>query len=192
MPGVSFQSRADAVIQYAASSLDCDPVEPVPLVWRVDTASREIDRPCGVAFSLQISADSVEPTVASRSRNLLSHDDRGPAGTDEAMKVRPQMPWIICSETFSRRAERLAGAASGPEGGVVRPSSKSSCDGPETASGEEMDLGEACKVIWRQFLDGAGVDDAGRDHACVDHVLQDVRGGRVDLVVEGGHAAALA
>jgi hypothetical protein len=91
-----------------------DPVHAVPLVWRVDTASREIDRPCGETVSFQISADSVEPTAASLSRNLLSHDDSGPSGTDEAMKVRPQMPWIIGSEPFAGGRERLAGARSGP------------------------------------------------------------------------------
>ena len=62
----------------------CDPVKPLPLVWRVDGASRDIDRPDGVTFSLQISADSVEPTVARRARNLLSHDARGPTGSDKA------------------------------------------------------------------------------------------------------------
>jgi hypothetical protein len=66
-----------------------DPIQPVPLVWRVDGESRDIDRPAGVAFSFQISADSVEPIVASRSRNLFSHEDRGPSGTDEPMYVRP-------------------------------------------------------------------------------------------------------
>ena len=57
------------------------------MLWRVDSASRDIDRPCGDVFSRQISADSVEPTIASRSRNLLSHKHRNaesplPGGTD--------------------------------------------------------------------------------------------------------------
>jgi hypothetical protein len=124
----------------ALGVLHCDPVEPVPLVWRVDTASREINRPAGVTFSLQIIADSVEPTIASLSRNLLSHDDSGPSGTDEPMKVRPQMPWIIGSEPFAGSRERLAGARAGPELPIVRPSNKSSCDGPETSPGKEMTL----------------------------------------------------
>jgi hypothetical protein len=130
-----------------------DPVEPVPLVWRVDGASRDIDAPAGVSFVRHIRADSVEPTVARRSRNLLSHDDSGPSGTDEAMKVRPQMPWIIGSEPFAGRRERLAWAGAGPEWSVVRPSSKSSCNGPESAAGEEVTLGEACEVIGLNFLD---------------------------------------
>jgi len=52
------------------------PPEAVPFVWRVDRASRDIDCPAGDTFPRQISADSVEPTVAKRSRNLLSHKNR--------------------------------------------------------------------------------------------------------------------
>jgi hypothetical protein len=158
------------------------------LVWRVDTASREIDCPPGVTFPRQISADSVEPTVASLSRNLLSHDDSGPHGTDEAMKVRPQMPWIICSSAFACRAERLAGTGAGPERGAIRPSSKSSCDRPKSAACEKVGLGVSCNVIRRHFLDGAGINVAGRNHALIDHVAENGSGCRVDLVVIGRHA----
>jgi hypothetical protein len=62
-----------------------DPEDAVPFVWRVDGASREINRPCGVAFTLQISAHSVEPAIASLLRNLFSHDDIGPDGGGEPM-----------------------------------------------------------------------------------------------------------
>jgi hypothetical protein len=158
------------------------------LVWRVDTASREINRPAGVSFALQIKADSVEPTVPSRSRNLLSHDDSGPSGTDEAMKVRPQMPWIIGSEPFAGRRERLARTGAGPEWSVVRPSSKSSCDGPEAPAGEEMALGVAVEVIGHHFLDGAGVDIARRQNTVIDERAEDMRSGMVEFVVVGaGH-----
>jgi hypothetical protein len=61
-----------------------DPIEPLSAMGGVHGASRNIDRPAGVTFSFQISADSVEPTVASRARNLLSHEDRGPADADES------------------------------------------------------------------------------------------------------------
>jgi hypothetical protein len=61
-----------------------DPIEPVPLVWSVDGASRYIDRFDGVSFRFQISADSVEPTVANFAANLLAHDDPEPAGADES------------------------------------------------------------------------------------------------------------
>jgi hypothetical protein len=67
----------------------------------VHRASRDIDAPAGVTFSRQISAHSVEPPIASLTRNLFSHDDRGPDGGDEAMEVGPQVPWIICAGTFA-------------------------------------------------------------------------------------------
>jgi hypothetical protein len=159
------------------------------LVWRIDGASRDIDAPAGVVFWRQISADSVEPSVASRSRNLLSHDDSGPTGTDEAMKVRPQMPWIICSETFARRGERLARARSRPDGTIVWPSSKSRCNGPEAASGKEMGLGVVSKVIRFDILDRSIVNIAGRDHVAGNQFAQYRAGGRVYLVVVGRHAA---
>jgi len=155
------------------------------LVWRVDGASRDIDAPAGVAFSRQISADSVEPTVASRSRNLLSHDDNGPTGTDEAMKVRPQMPWIICSKTFPGRAERLARTGAGPQRPVVRPSSKSSCDGPEAAPCKEMALGVSGEVAGPHVFDRSIVDVAWCDDVSIDEFSQDCDGRRIDFVVPG-------
>ncbi len=66
-----------------------EPVETLTLLWRVNGLSREIDRPAGVADTVQISGDSIEPSIPSRSRNLLSHDDRGPEGAEEAEKVGP-------------------------------------------------------------------------------------------------------
>ena len=88
----SFQSLVVGVAHVAS-----DPIKPLPDVGGVHRASRYINAPAGVVFSRQISAHSVEPTIASRSRNLFSHDDRGPDGGDEAMEVRPQMPWIVCT-----------------------------------------------------------------------------------------------
>jgi hypothetical protein len=67
----------------------CDPVEALANVRGIDGESRNIDCPAGVIFSFQISANSVEPTVASLSRNLFSHNDRGPVSGNEAMKVGP-------------------------------------------------------------------------------------------------------
>lgn len=162
MPGESFQSRALAVVHI---SRGCGPIEPLSDVRRIDGASRDIDRPAGVAFSFQISGNSVEPTIASRSRNLLSHDDRGPAGTDEAKEVRPQMPWITGACTFSRNAERLARARAGPEWAVVGPSGEAGSDAPQAAPGEEMALCEASKVIRPDVGYASSVDFAVCDHA---------------------------
>ena len=75
-----------------------------------DRESRNIDRPPGVASSFQISSNSIEPCVPSLASNLLSHDDRGSAGGDEAMEVGPEVTGIVNSGAFACDRERLAGA----------------------------------------------------------------------------------
>jgi hypothetical protein len=115
-------------------------------VGGVHGASRDIDPPPGVTFARQISDNSVEPTIASRSRNLLSHDDRGPAGTDEAKEVGPQMPWIVGAGAFACDRERLARARAGPQFPVVGPSGETGGVGPSADAGEEVDLCESCQV----------------------------------------------
>jgi hypothetical protein len=96
----------------------CDPVEPLADMGGVHGASRDIDPPAGVTFTRQISEHSVEPTIASRSRNLFSHDERGPTGGDEAKEVGPQVPRVVDTGAFAGDRERLARAGSGPEGPV--------------------------------------------------------------------------
>jgi hypothetical protein len=96
-----------------------NPIEPLANVRGADRESRNIDRPPGVASCFQISSNSVEPPVPSLSRNLLSHDDRGSAGGDEAVEVGPQVPWIVCTGAFPCDRERLAGARACPDGSVV-------------------------------------------------------------------------
>lgn len=127
----------------------------------VHGASRDIDRPAGVTFTRQISADSVEPTVAKRSRNLFSHDDSGPSGTDEPKEVGPQMPWIVGTSALARRAERLARARAGPERPVVGPSGEAGGEAPASDTGEEVTLDVADEVVGLDVSDAAGVDVAG-------------------------------
>jgi hypothetical protein len=137
------ESRVVGVGQF----VHCNPIEPLSNVRGVDRESWEIGAPAGVAFSFQISSNSVEPTVASRSRNLLSHDDRGPDGGDEAMEVGPQVPWIVCTGAFARDTERLTWARPCPDWPVVWPSGETKGEGPSTDSGEEVALDEASEVI---------------------------------------------
>jgi len=77
---------------------------------------------------------------------LLSHDDSGPAGTDEAMEVGPQMPCIIDTGSFAGDRERLTRAGAGPDRPVVGPSGEAQGCTPSAKSGEEMGLREADKV----------------------------------------------
>jgi hypothetical protein len=102
--------------------VECDPVEALANVRGTDRESRNIDRPPGVASSFQISSNSIEPSVPSLASNLLSHDDRGPDGCDEAMEVGPEVTGIVNSGAFSCDRERLARARSCPDRTIRRPS----------------------------------------------------------------------
>jgi hypothetical protein len=90
------------------------PIEPLSDLWGVHGRSRDIDRPAGVVCTSQIRGDSVEPTIAKRSRNLFSHDDRGPSGVDEAKEVGPQMPFIVGTQLFACERKRLTGTGPRP------------------------------------------------------------------------------
>src|SRR5690606_36904979 len=123
MPGVSFQSRALGVTHNDASFGD-EP-QTVTAVGRIDGTSRDNRRPPGVADPFQISEHSVDPILANRRRNLLSHEDSGPAGTGESKKVGPQVPIVSLGFAFARDAERLAGWGARPKLSIVGPASKS-------------------------------------------------------------------
>jgi hypothetical protein len=136
-------------------------------VGGIHGASRDIDRPAGVAFTFQISAYSVEPTVASRSRNLFSHNDRGPAGTDEAKEVGPQVPRIVRTSAPARDREGLTRARPGPERPTVRPAGEPGGDRPESATCEQVDLRVSGDVMGGQLLYWCCVYGSCRDAAFV-------------------------
>src|SRR5262245_32904697 len=150
---------------------------------RVDGTSRDNGRPAGVADGFQVRKHSVEPVLANRCRNLLSHPDSGPSGTEQAKLVGPQMPLVVVSEAFARCAERLAGATAGPQLAIVGPAGKTSCKGPPTDPGEEMALGESGEVFWLDIDYAPSVNDARRQMPGVDQVLEPLRGVRIKLVV---------
>jgi hypothetical protein len=161
-----------------------DPVESLTDVGGVHGASRDIDPPAGVAFIRQISEHSVEPTIASRSRNLFSHDERGPTGGNEAKEVGPQVPWIVDTGAFAGDRERLTRAGAGPEGPIGGKPGNPGCERPSANPGEEVTLGVAVEVMRLKILDAAFVDHARRQLAQPDHFPQPRRGLRIELVVE--------
>jgi hypothetical protein len=114
---------------------------------RVNGASRYIEAFAGVAFSRQIRLDSVEPTIPSRSTNLFAKNDRRSAGGNEPVKVRPQVPWIVCPKSLPGGAERLARAGSGPDFSVVGPSGETEGVRPSANAGEEVGLRESSQVV---------------------------------------------
>jgi hypothetical protein len=113
----------------------------------IDGTSRNNRRPCGVTDSFQVSRHSVEPRLPNRRRNLLSHDDRGTAGSDEVKEDRPEVALVRLARAFSGNGKRLAGAGSGPDRPVVWPSGETEGEAPPSDPGEEVALGEGSKVI---------------------------------------------
>jgi hypothetical protein len=116
-------------------------------VQRADSASRNNDRPNGVTDSFQVSTHSVEPILANRCRNLFSHDNIGPTGIDKSKELGPEVALVVLPLLLAGGAEGLAGTGSGPQGAVVRPSSKSGCEGPASDPGEEMTLIEVFEIV---------------------------------------------
>jgi hypothetical protein len=88
---------------------------------RIDGTSRDNGRPAGVADAFQVRLHSVEPILANRCRNLLSHDDTGPVRPDKLEEDRPEMPFVRLAFTLAGDAEGLAGAGAGPERPIVGP-----------------------------------------------------------------------
>ena len=113
---------------------------------RIDGTSRNNDRPAGVTDAFQVSRHSVEPILANRCRNLFSHDDRGPDGTDEAEEDGPEVPFVRRALLLTSGAKGLAGGASGPQGPLVGPSGKTGGKAPAADTGEEVALCETAQV----------------------------------------------
>ena len=156
-----------------------NPIDAVSLVRRIDGASRDIDRPEGVARAFHVSGCPVEPMAANRSINLLSHDDSGPAGGDEGKEVGPQIPWITRPEALSRDAFGLARAGTGPNRSV--PAGEIAGDFPESSAGEEVSAFVAGEV------GGFEVFDASLKDGSIMAISQHGAGDRVYLVEDDVH-----
>jgi hypothetical protein len=116
-------------------------------VRRTDARSAQICRPDGVARGFHVSAYKVEPTEAVLARNLLSKDDWRAALADEVMPVGPQVPLIIKPASCTCRAERLARAASCPNGAIICPACGAQGVRPDPDACEEVALGEVSQFI---------------------------------------------
>jgi hypothetical protein len=181
MPGVSFQSRADAVTHPL-----CDEEQSLSDVRGADARSAEIDRPDGVTRCFQVSVYSVEPSKAVLARNLLSKDDWRAALADETEPGGPEVPLVAEASTLSGGAEGLAGAASGPDGSVVGPSRETEGVAPDSDPSESMELRRGGNLFGSDVFDGAGIDASWGDVSSSSEVLQPRGGERVDLVVDDG------
>ncbi len=77
---------------------------------RIDGTSRYNGRPAGVSDAFQVNEHSVEPILANRCRNLLSHEDSGRSGIDKAEEFRPEVAIVFFAFAFAGDAVGLAGA----------------------------------------------------------------------------------
>jgi len=184
MPGVSFQSRAEAVTHPL-----CDEEQSLSDVRGADARSAEIDRPDGVTRCFLVSVYSVEPRKAIARRNLLSKDDWRAALADEPEPLGPEVPLVCGAAALAGDREGLTGTGAGPDGPVVRPPGESEGVGPGAEAGEGVELGSAHNVICAEVTDGTNIDDSSGDVAGVGKVAEPRRGVGLDLVVERTHRA---
>jgi hypothetical protein len=93
------------------------------------------------------------------------------------------VPVVGESAALAGDAERLAGAATGPDGFVVRPPGKAQCPAPSPDPREEVGLADPGKVGGSEIPDVSPVDAPGRDVSRSLKVHQPIRRVRLDLVV---------
>lgn len=160
MPGESFQSLADAVIQSAASAV-CDDEHSISTMRGVDGTSWNNGTPAGVSFRLQIKEQSVEPMLANRGSNLLSHKDQRTPCTDESKLVVPKIPLVVKTTLLARDAERLARERPTPDFAVVGPSGETGSKRPPSDAGEEVALPVSHKVVCSDINNAPGIHVAG-------------------------------
>jgi hypothetical protein len=149
---------------------------------RIDGTSRDNGRPAGVTDSFQVSTHSVEPVLSNRCRNLLSHDDIGPAGTDKAEELRPEVAFVGGTAALPCDAEGLAWARTGPERAVIGPAGETGREAPAADAGEEVALRVAGQISGRDIRDRSGINVRGRKVPGVNEIAEPLCCIRVDLV----------
>ena len=173
----SFQSRVVGVGH---------PVESVADVRGTDARSRERTRPDPVTHGFHVILYKVDPRVCVFARNLFSQDSWRATRSDEMMEVRPEMPLVIHPCSCACRAERLAGAASGPYCSVIRHACATERVTPHTDTSKEMALSESSEVGRGNIHDGTIINDAVGDMSCFDEVAEPLNCILVDFVAVDG------
>jgi hypothetical protein len=140
--------------------------ESVTPMGRIDGTSRDNGRPAGVADAFQVSEHSVEPVLANRRRNLLSHEDSGPSGTNESKKVGPQVPIVSLRFALAGDRERLARRGAGPELAIVGPAGQASGEGPAPDSGEKMTLPKLSQISRGDTRNASFIHFSVRNQTC--------------------------
>jgi hypothetical protein len=125
--------------------------------------SAQICGPNGIAQSFQVSTNSGEPVAPSRARNLFAKDDWREALGDEPPHFGPEMPLVGLPFALAGAAERLARAASGPDGSSPGPPCKLEGQRPASDSGEQVYFLMIAEVLPLEIPDRAAVYGAAWD-----------------------------
>jgi hypothetical protein len=133
---------------------------------RLDTRSRDTDRPAGVSFTFQVRLNKVEPAVPNRCFNLLTKDNSRLALPNEIEPSGPQVAFVGNAAPRACDAKRLAGARACPNGLVVGPAGKAQGVAPDADSGKEMALGIVFDVIGLNLCNASGIHIPPRYVAC--------------------------
>ena len=150
-----------------------------------EARSAQIARPEGVTRAFHVSRYKIDPLE--RACNLLSKHDCRAALLNEPEPDRPQVAFIIKSLLLPCRAERLAGAGTGPDRPIIRPSGAAQGVAPHPDPGEEMALCVSRKFPRLDILNFSLVDHAGRHVPRRDQVAQPCRSVRIRFIVERCH-----
>lgn len=154
-----------------------------------EARSAQIARPEGVARCFHVSRYKIEPIE--RARNLLSKDDWRAALANEAIPDGPEVALVVKAALLSCGAEGLAGAASRPDGAVVRPTGAAQGVAPDADPCEEVALVETRKVFMLNFRNAPLIDFTFSDMACGHEVAQPLGCVGVYLIVVYSHLLTL-
>ena len=162
------------------------PVKALSEMRSADPRSAQIGGPDGISQTFQVKPYSGEPAEASAACNLFSKDDCRAALLDKSAHFGPEVALVGGAPALSGDAERLAGAGTSPDGGIVGDAGKSEGEGPAPNTREEVSLAVSHKVIWTDIDDAPFVHVAGREMAGGDEGAQPSGGEGINLVVVGG------
>jgi hypothetical protein len=97
--------------------------------------------------------------------NLFTKHSVRAALADEIEEGGPEVALVCLSFAFARKAERLAGAAAGPDGPVGWPSGESQGKRPSANSGEKVALGVSKEVGWFNICNRALINITRRNQS---------------------------
>jgi hypothetical protein len=160
-----------------------DPVESLPDMRRPDARSAQIGSRPGISHTFQVSEHSGEPFSPSLARNLFAKNRCRSALADEPVELWPQVPGVCGSRAFAGDAEGLAGAASGPDGLVIRPSCDLQGVAPASDSCEKVTLRVVFKIHWLNIGYRPFVHISVRNQFFFDQIAQPCSGEWIYFVV---------